>query len=333
MTVIKVSNKNNNNGKDSFVEDPLDELNEIEDKTVTIERENDVFEELEIRDAESIPEYNPESGAFIKTSEGLEKVVNDELSDGININLDDSSNNDEDSDDAGKIMDVIDEVDVNNPENEDKIDTKRDVQESIKASQESEIRAKKSEKLSQLAYENSHKESPDEESSNKPNSFKVNESDEIVIKNDGKKAPKIRFKPHPPSKNNKSNTKVVDNVKVDEDGVPLLNQFDTDKIKTTSFYHKLHLNKRNLTQMALILIGFLIIIYGIIQSFEEVAKISDNVMYGEHASFSIAIIFLGILIIILAFYKEIINLFGLGNMYNTLDSNDSDDFYDNNKKD
>ena len=85
--------------------------------------------------------------------------------------------------------------------------------------------------------------------------------------------------------------------------------------------------------MALILIGFLIIIYGIIQSFEEVAKISDNVMYGEHASFSIAIIFLGILIIILAFYKEIINLFGLGNMYNTLDSNDSDDFYDNNKKD
>ena len=69
--------------------------------------------------------------------------------------------------------------------------------------------------------------------------------------------------------------------------------------------------------------GFLIIIYGIIQAFEEVAKISDNVMYGEHASLSIGIIFIGMIIIVLAFYKEIINLFGLGNMYNTMDSNNS----------
>jgi hypothetical protein len=57
-----------------------------------------------------------------------------------------------------------------------------------------------------------------------------------------------------------------------------------------------------------------------VEAFHEVAKISDSVMYGEHASLSVGIIFMGILIIVLAFYKEIINLFGLGNMYNTNES-------------
>jgi hypothetical protein len=315
MTVIIVSNKKKNVVDDSVVQDPLDELNELEDKTVTIERENDVFEELEIRDAESIPEYNPKSGKFIKTDEGLEKFINEESSDDV----DEDSN--DDSQDAGKIMDVIDEVDVNNPDNFDKLDTKRVDQEVHKSVEESDKIAEKSEGLSKLTESHLKSESKTgEQPIEKTEKGSVNSSDELVITKDTKKAPSIRVKPKLSHKNKKSDTKVVDNVKVDEDGVPLLNQFDTDKIKSSSFYHKFNLNKRNLTQIALILIGFLIIIYGIVEAFHEVAKISDSVMYGEHASLSVGIIFMGILIIVLAFYKEIINLFGLGNMYNTNES-------------
>lgn len=321
MTVIMVSKKNNKKVNDSLVDDPLDELNEMEDTTFTIERENDVFDELEIRDAESIPEYNSESGMFIETDEGLEKFVNEESSDDSDSANDGSKKN---SQDAVKIMDVIDEVDINNPDNSDKLDTKRVEQEAVKASQEADRIAEKSDELSKLSETHSKaKSSGLKDKVKKADSSKVKSSDELVITKDSKKAPKIRVKPKLTHGNKKSDTKVVDNVKVDEDGVPLLNQFDTEKIKNTSFYHKLHLNKRNLTQIALILAGFLIIIYGIIQAFEEVAKISDNVMYGEHASLSIGIIFIGMIIIVLAFYKEIINLFGLGNMYNTMDSNNS----------
>lgn len=317
-----MSKKNNKKGKDSVVEDPLDELNEIEDKTLTIERENDVFDELEIRDAESIPEYNSESGSFIKTDE-IEEFVNKESADDSNSNSDGLS--EDKSKDAMKIMDVIDEVDINNPDNEDKLDTKRVEQEAIKANQKADEIAQKSEELSKLSNDNKHDTNNENINISKTESDSAKSSDELVISKDTKKAPKIRVKPKLSHKNKKSNTKVVDNVKVDEDGVPLLNQFDTDKIKNVSFYPKLQLNKRTLTQISLILIGFLIIIYGIIQASEEVIKISDNVMYGEHASLSIGIIFVGILIIILAFYKEIINLFGLGNMYNTADSNISDE--------
>ncbi|MDO5826336.1 MAG: hypothetical protein Q4Q22_08135, partial [Methanosphaera sp.] len=219
------------------------------------------------------------------------------------------------------------EVDINNPDNEDRLDTKRAEQEAIKANQKADEIAQKSEELSILSTDNKRDTKKENINLSKTESDTSKSSDELVISKDTKKAPKIRVKPKLSHKNKKSNTKVVDNVKVDEDGVPLLNQFDTDKIKNVSFYPKLQLNKRTLTQISLILIGFLIIIYGIIQASEEVIKISDNVMYGEHASLSIGIIFLGILIIILAFYKEIINLFGLGNMYNTADSNilDEDD--------
>ncbi|AWX32980.1 hypothetical protein [Methanosphaera sp. BMS] len=316
-----MSKKNNKKVNDSLVDDPLDELNEMEDTTFTIERENDVFDELEIRDAESIPEYNSESGMFIETDEGLEKFVNEESSDDSDSANDGSKKN---SQDAVKIMDVIDEVDINNPDNSDKLNTKRVEQEAVKASQEADRIAEKSDELSKLSESHSKVESSGlKDKVKKSVSSKVKSSDELVITKDSKKTPKIRVKPKLTHGNKKSDTKVVDNVKVDEDGVPLLNQFDTEKIKNTSFYHKLHLNKRNLTQIALILAGFLIIIYGIIQAFEEVAKISDNVMYGEHASLSIGIIFIGMIIIVLAFYKEIINLFGLGNMYNTMDSNNS----------
>lgn len=314
MTVIMVSDKNKSTDKNSTMEDPFDELNEIEDKTVTIERENDVFEELEIRDAESIPEYNPESGSFIQTDEGLEKYVKGDLSDGINSNLEKTN----EGADAVKIMDVIDDVDINNPDNVDKLDTKRIDHEVINASEQSDKIAEKSEELSKVTEK----------------SMSVKEDNATEAKKDKSDSkPKVRVKPNLANRNKKSDTKVVDNVKVDEDGVPLLNQFDTDTFKNTAFYHKLHLNKRNLTQIALILVGFVIIIYGIIEAFNEVARISDNVMYGEHASLSVGIIFFGIIIIILAFYREIINLLGLGNMHNTIDLDDSKKSIDDDLKD
>lgn len=317
MLVIIVSDKDKSKSNDSVVEDPFEELNEIEDKTVTIERENDVFEELEIRDAESIPEYNSESGSFIKTDEGLEKYVNEDKSD-LTDNKDNTSSESQQSENKVQIMDVIEEVDVNNPNNNDKIDTKRIVHESIKSSMESERIAKKSEALTQKT-----------EKLSKINDKLTDEVKDNVKQSENKKSKKIRVKP---KRFNKSKTNVVDNVKVDEDGVPLLNQFDKKMITNNSLYHKFSISKKNLSQIVLILVGFIIIIFGIIQANQEVMKISDSVMYGEHASMSILIIFIGVLVIILAFYKELINLLGLGSMYNTLDSDEFENMKKNNKK-
>ena len=46
-------------------------------------------------------------------------------------------------------------------------------------------------------------------------------------------------------------------------------------------------------------------------------------MYGEHESMAMGLIFLGIIIIILAFYKEIMKIAGLNNLTTVMDDIDS----------
>lgn len=121
------------------------------------------------------------------------------------------------------------------------------------------------------------------------------------------------------------NTKVIDNVKVDEDGVPLLNQFDTEKIKESGLFPKIIIRKVSLSKIIMIAMGVIVTITGILQAMNEVVKVSDHVMYGEHESFAFGLIFLGIIIIILAFYREIMQLIGLNNLSNVMDDGDISD--------
>ncbi|MBE6485844.1 MAG: hypothetical protein E7Z85_03250 [Methanosphaera stadtmanae] len=114
-------------------------------------------------------------------------------------------------------------------------------------------------------------------------------------------------------------TKIIDNVKVDSDGVPLLNQFDTEKIKESTFFPKIKISKISISRIIMIVLGLIVSIIGIIQAMNDVVKVSDHVMYGEHGSFAYGLIFLGIIIIILAFYKELMKMVGLNNLSNVMD--------------
>ena len=120
---------------------------------------------------------------------------------------------------------------------------------------------------------------------------------------------------------NKS-TKIIDDVKVDENGVPLLNQFNTDRIKKkVSVSGNFKFNKNSLLQTAICVLGVIIFLIGVIQSFTEVITVSDHVINGEHESFAMGLILLGILIMVLAFYNKIISFLGLNEIAN-FDSND-----------
>lgn len=121
----------------------------------------------------------------------------------------------------------------------------------------------------------------------------------------------------------KDDTKVIDNVKVDADGVPLLNQFDTDKIKESQLLPKFTIRRISLSKIIMIIVGVIITLIGIFQAMNDVVKVSDHVMYGEHESIAMGLILLGIVLIILAFYKEIMKLAGLNNLTNMMDDMDS----------
>lgn len=121
----------------------------------------------------------------------------------------------------------------------------------------------------------------------------------------------------------KDDTKIIDNVKVDSDGVPLLNQFDTEKIKDSSFFPTVTVSKISLSKIVMIVVGLIITIIGIYQAMNDVVRVSDHVMYGEHESLAFGLIFLGIIIIILAFYKEIMKMAGLNNLTNVMDDIES----------
>lgn len=125
------------------------------------------------------------------------------------------------------------------------------------------------------------------------------------------------------NKKKDESTKVIDNVKVDDEGVPLLNQFDMEKIKDSSMFPKVTVRKVNLSKIIMIVIGVIIALIGVYYAINDVVKISDHVMYGEHESLAIGLIFLGFIFIILAFYKEIMKAFGLSNISSSLDEGES----------
>ena len=55
-------------------------------------------------------------------------------------------------------------------------------------------------------------------------------------------------------------------------------------------------------------------------------------MYGEHASMSMLLIFVGVILIVLSFYKELMKLAGLNNL-NYMDDTETNYKHRNNKKD
>ena len=145
---------------------------------------------------------------------------------------------------------------------------------------------------------------------------KDNTKSEVKDKNEDEK-----FDSNKSLSKNKS-TKIIDDVKVDENGVPLLNQFNTDRIKKkVSVSGNFKFNKNSLLQTAICVLGVIIFLIGVIQSFTEVITVSDHVINGEHESFAMGLILLGILIMVLAFYNKIISFLGLNEIAN-FDSND-----------
>ena len=154
----------------------------------------------------------------------------------------------------------------------------------------------------------------------------VEESKSQNKKSAGKQSEKektVKTKTLSNKKKKDESTKVIDNVKVDDDGVPLLNQFDMEKIKDSSMFPKVTVRKVNLSKIIMIVVGVIIALVGVYYAINDVVKISDHVMYGEHESLAIGLIFLGFIFIILAFYKEIMKAFGLHNITSSLDEGES----------
>ena len=161
------------------------------------------------------------------------------------------------------------------------------------------------------------------------NNIEKSESKDAKKTADTSSKPRLR----PKRKSNKKiddDTQIIDNVKVDADGVPLLNQFDTEKIKESSFFPKIKVRRVSISKIIMIVVGIIIALFGVYQAMNDVVRISDHVMYGEHGSFAFGLIFLGIIIIILAFYKELMKLVGLNNITSVMD--DLDDSSDDTKE-
>ncbi len=276
-------NKNSKKGK-SIDYDPLEELNEIDDN-FTIETEKDYFDEIEQLNFDDIPEYDSTSGKIIKESQTTSKQ---------------QSTSDKVVKEKFHLMDEIEEVDINKPKNSN-------VDSSSQKSLTKEVNPQKPNK--------------------KPVKVKKFDlSSKLGLNKENKKPavrPKKQVHEFKEETTLKEDTKVIDNVKVDSDGVPLLNQFDTEKIKESNLLPKITIRKISFSKIIMIFVGIVISLIGIFQAMNDVVKVSDHVMYGEHESMAMGLIFLGIIIIILAFYKEIMKLIGLNNLSNMMDDIDS----------
>lgn len=77
-------------------------------------------------------------------------------------------------------------------------------------------------------------------------------------------------------------------------------------------------------QIVTTLLGVAITLLGIYYSLNDVMRISDHVTYGEHESLAIGIILIGMLIILLTFYKEILNLLGINKTIQSMHELDYD---------
>lgn len=268
------NDKNSKKGKNTEY-DPLEELNELDDN-FTIETEKDYFDEIEQSNLENIPEYDSESGTIIDSSEQVSQQQSV---------LENGSNDD------FTLLDEIEKVEFNN----------------VKGSNE--------ENTSQKTLTKEVK--PQKPNKTQKNGKKFDLSSKLGLKQNDKKPVARPKRVHTFSNDEKSlkeETKRIDNVKVDSDGVPLLNQFDTEKIKESNLLPQITVRRISFSKIIMIVLGIIITLFGIFQAMQDVVKVSDHVMYGEHESIAMGLIFLGIIIIILAFYKELMNLAGLNNI-------------------
>ena len=291
--------------------DPLRQLEVIEDNVPLIETEKDPLEIMEQNNSENIPEYDSESGSIIKT----EAKDYDESEDLIEEVIEPKEEDVEDS----PLFKAINEVVINQEEiNDDEIvknqaEIKEEAEEIIK---ELEAKPKTADKT---PVDDMTSDSTDETLNETPVDDITSDSiDEILdetplvestenIKPQESKITTSKLKDS--SDNKKSKTHMIDEVKVDENGVPLLNQFDSEKINKLRGVFKS--SKHNISKITSIVIGLVLMVYGTYQAFNDSVKISDSVMYGEHETMAIAFIAMGILIILLSFYTEIMRYLGL----------------------
>ena len=308
--------------------DPLRQLEVIEDNVPLIETEKDPLDVMEQNNPENIPEYDSESGSIIKT----EAKDYDESEDLIEEVIEPKEEDVEDS----PLFKAINEVVINQEEiNDDEIvknqaEIKEEAEEIIK---ELEAKPKTADKT---PVDNMTSDSTDEtlnetlvdDMTSDSTDGTLNETsvdditsdsiDEILdetplvestenIKPQESKITTSKLKDS--SDNKKSKTHMIDEVKVDENGVPLLNQFDSEKINKLRGVFKS--SKHNISKITSIVIGLVLMVYGTYQAFNDSVKISDSVMYGEHETMAIAFIAMGILIILLSFYTEIMHYLGL----------------------
>ena len=269
-------------------------------KSITFDQnEVDPFDELNVFD-EDFTSIETEKDFFDEIEQSdLETVpeydsTSGKIIEGSDIASQSNSNTGDILKEKNSLMETIDEVDVNN----------------IKNSVEATNKPKKEKKLGFLSkLKPSKSESSKPSKPSKPSKSKIN-------------------KPVKKSKSKKTiddDTKIIDNVKVDSDGVPLLNQFDTEKIKESSLFPKIRISKISVSKIIMIVLGLIVALIGIFQAMNDVVRVSDHVMYGEHESIAFGLIFLGIIIIILAFYKELMKIVGLNNLSNVMDDIDDSD--------
>ena len=87
--------------------------------------------------------------------------------------------------------------------------------------------------------------------------------------------------------------------------------------------------KDRILKVAAILIGGILILYGLVLISESVTKVADNVIFGEKAMLSTFLILLGVLIIVAAYAQRILNRTFLNKIHTELEvaegKSDSDD--------
>ena len=317
-------NKANNRKK----RDPLRQLNVIEDNVPLIETEKDPLEIMEQNNSENIPEYDSESGSIIKT----EAKDYDESEDLIGEVIEPKEEDVEDSPLFKVINDAVINQDDEVIENQAGIKEKaeeiiKELEAEPKSTDKTPVDNTNSDSMDEAPVDDTTLDSIDEVPVDDITSDSIDEVpvdditsdsiDEILdetplvesTENIKPQESKITTsKLEDSNDDNKSKTHMIDEVKVDENGVPLLNQFDSEKINKLRGVFKT--SKHNISKITSIVIGLVLMIYGTYQAFNDSVKISDSVMYGEHETIAIAFIAIGILIILLSFYTEIMRYLG-----------------------
>jgi hypothetical protein len=137
-----------------------------------------------------------------------------------------------------------------------------------------------------------------------------------------------------------SKTQKADEIRVDKDQSPPKSSkkkemkteehtFHFPELAGNKFLNSIKSRKDIIIRYSAAVVGVILIIYGLVLISASVTKVADNVIFGEGASFAAFSILLGVLIIVGAFSRSIINRSFLKNINNELEiaegKSDSDD--------